>query len=136
MSKNKKIVAIALAMFIAAVFVIPGCQKDTTVYIPLKVQEITDSVHFAADIVPIFSKNCALSGCHVKGSRAPDLTADNAYNSLTNGNYINKTDPESSILYKRLTGVLTPAMPMGATPNPSNIDALVLAWIKQGAKKN
>ena len=136
MSKNKKIIAIALAMVIAVLFFISGCQKDTTVYIPLKTQEITDSVHFAADIVPIFTKNCALSGCHIKGGKKPDLTVDAAYNSLISGHYVDKATPENSIIYKRLKGELTPQMPLGGTPNPSNIDALILAWIKQGAIKN
>jgi len=27
-------------------------------------------------------------------------------------------------------------MPLGAATNPSNINALMLAWIKQGAKNN
>jgi hypothetical protein len=62
--------------------------------------------------------------------------ADKAYNSLISGDFISVSDPESSILYERLTGKLSPAMPMGKDSNPSNINALVLAWIKQGAKKN
>ena|ERR1035437_2284111 len=132
----KKLLAGAFGMLLLVVILISGCRKDTTVIIPLKPPGITRAVSFSKDLVPIFSTNCALSGCHAGGGHAPDLESDKAYNSLTNGNFINKTAPESSIIYERLTGKLTPSMPMGAAPNPSNIEGLLLAWIKQGAKKN
>jgi hypothetical protein len=61
--------------------------------------------------------------------------ADNAYNSLMS-KYVDIKTPENSILYERLTGKLSPSMPMGRTNNPSNINSLVLAWITQGAKNN
>jgi hypothetical protein len=131
---NNNKVILLLALFII-LLVIPGCQKDTTVIVPT-VTTVTKTVLFSKDIVPLFTANCALSGCHASGGHIPNLTAGQAYNSLLNGNYVNKATAESSILYKRLTGVLSPAMPLGAASNPSNINGLVLAWIKQGAKNN
>ena len=135
MLKNK-IIAIALLMFIVVVIVITGCQKDTTVYVPLAAPSVTKTVSFSKDLVPIFAANCAKSGCHVAGGHAPDLTSANAYNSIVDNSLINKTTPESSVIYERLTGKLSPSMPIGGAANPSNIEGLLIAWIKQGAKKN
>lgn len=135
----KKIIIIALAILaiLAMVVVfISGCRKDITVKIPVKAPAITRTVSFLKDLVPIFKTSCAMSGCHTGGGRAPDLSADKAYKELIDGKFIDKSNPENSILFKRLTGKLTPVMPIGAPINPSNLNALVLAWIKQGAKKN
>ena len=49
---------------------------------------------------------------------------------------VDLNDPKSSEVMGWLTGTIKPAMPLGATTNPSNINALMLAWIKQGAKNN
>ena len=115
---------------------ITGCEKDTTLVIPLAPPVVNKTVSFNKDIVPLLTKNCALSGCHISGGHKPDLSVEKAYNSLIDGKYVDKTAPEKSIIYERLICKLSPAMPMGASPNPSNIDGLMLAWIKQGAKKN
>lgn len=127
---------IVIATFSLGVLLIAGCRKDITFIMKPQSVAVTDTVSFSKELVPIFTTNCALSGCHATGGHAPNLMADKAYNSLISGDYINVIDPESSILYERLTGKLIPAMPMGKDSNPSNINALVLAWIKQGAKKN
>jgi hypothetical protein len=50
--------------------------------------------------------------------------------------FVDTKSAETSILYERLIGKLSPQMPMGAAKNPGNLNNLVLAWIKQGAKKN
>ena len=131
--KKTIITAVALGgLFIAS------CQKDTTLIIkPPPAVEVTKPVSFSKDLVPLFTANCALSGCHGDGGHAPDLVASKAYTSLMNDpDFVLVKDPENSTIYLRLTGKLSPAMPMGKPTNPSNINGLVLAWIKQGAKKN
>jgi hypothetical protein len=125
--------ALITASVILLVFA--GCAKDTTVY-PGTETEITRPVSFSKDLQPIFTKSCALGGCHATGGKAPILTEGSSYNSLINGNYVNLSKPESSDVYLWLTGVETPAMPLGAANNPSNVNGLTLAWIKQGAKNN
>jgi len=125
--------ALITASVILLVFA--GCAKDTTVY-PDTETEVTTPVSFSSDLQPIFTKSCALSGCHAAGGKAPILTEGTSYNSLINGNYIDLSKAESSVLYQWLTGVKTPAMPIGAANNPSNVNGLTLAWIKQGAKNN
>lgn len=130
----KKIIITAAAL--GGLF-IAGCQKDTTLIIKPVPVVITKVVSFSKDLVPLFTANCALSGCHATGGHAPNLMADKAYSSLMDDpDFVLVKDAENSTLYKRLTGKLSPAMPMGKTTNPGNINNLVLAWIKQGAKKN
>ncbi len=111
---------------------ITGCYKVTT--LDLRNEAITGDVSFLNDVIPILEESCALSGCHATGGQAPDLTAGNAFTSLSNGGYLDVDSPESSVLYEWLTGVRTPAMPIsGSDPT---INAKILAWISQGAQNN
>ena len=130
----KKIIT-TVVLGVMVLFIVPGCYKVATVTIDNS-PAVTKTVSLGGDLIPIFAKNCVLSGCHNSGGQAPDLSMSNAYNSLTTGNFINKTTPLNSTLYLWLTGKEAVAMPFGATNNPSNINAQVLAWITQGAKNN
>jgi hypothetical protein len=110
-----------------------GCYKDKTVIID-NTEEITRTVTYANDILPIFNKSCNISGCHSSGGIKPDLSAVNAYNSLTVGNYFNTTAAANSTLYLWMSG--KKGTPMPTTGINKDYNALVLAWIKQGAKNN
>ena len=91
---------------------------------------VPDSVKFSANILPIFTANCAKSGCHVKGVQAPDLSAPNAYNSLIFYGYVDTDFPAQSSLYLKIT---SGSMKDKAT----DVDrALILKWIQQGALDN
>jgi hypothetical protein len=129
---NKTIMGIMLLGSVA-LLLLPGCYKDKTV-ISDTGPAITRTVTFANDIIPIFNKSCSVTGCHTSGGKSPDLTASNAYNSLKVGNYFNTGNPEASVIYLWLTGKKTTQMPVGGMNKDYN--ALVLAWIKQGAKNN
>ena len=89
---------------------------------------------FSADIIPIFNASCNVSGCHNKGGQKPDLSAENAFNTLTNGGYIDKATPESSSLYLWMTG--KKGTPMPVSGSNATYNAKVLAWIEQGAHNN
>ena len=130
----KKIIAMAVPGVIVLLFA-QGCYKDVTVKMDSS-PAITSAVSLSKDIIPIFSKSCTSAGCHSSGGHIPDLSSANAYNSLIKGNFTNTHSPSSSILYLWLTGKEAEAMPFGAANNPSNINALTLAWITQGAKNN
>ncbi len=130
MLKNKRIYGF-LAGFIFLLLM--GCYKDKTVYFDTG-EEITRQVSFSNDVVPIFNKSCNISGCHSPGGKTPDLSIVNAYTSLSNGGYVNTSDPQSSILYLWMTGKKATPMPIGGINKDYN--ALVLAWIKQGAQNN
>ena len=131
---SKKIVLTVLSLFVVTILLTVSCTKTTTVLQDNSVA-ITTTVSFSKDIVPILNTSCAVSGCH-GGSVAPNLSSATAYNALQNGNLINTATPASSEVYLWLTGKRAVAMPAGKANNPSNINALMLAWIKQGAKNN
>ncbi|HVM89835.1 MAG TPA: hypothetical protein VMT76_16735 [Puia sp.] len=130
MSKYRIIAFLSAVMF----FFITGCYKTVTV-LEDTTPAVTKPVSFSKDIVPILTSSCAKSGCH-NGSVAPNLNASVAYTSLINGSYTNTAAPEKSEVYLWLTGKESATMPLGAANNPSNINGLMLAWIKQGAKNN
>ena len=121
-------------MATAFMLTLVGCTKTTSVLLDNS-PAVTGTVSFSKDIVPLLTKNCAISGCH-SGSVAPNLSSTLAYNSLKSGNYVSTSSPSTSLVYLWLTGKESATMPMGATNNPSNINALMLAWIKQGANNN
>ncbi|QEC55957.1 hypothetical protein [Flavisolibacter ginsenosidimutans] len=123
--------AIALILC-GSIFSLVSCYKNKTVL--QDTAEITRTVTFSQDIIPIFNKSCNLSGCHSSGGQAPNLTEANAFNSLTIGNYIDKTSPENSTIYLKMTGKRGTPMPVSGSNKDYN--ALILAWIKQGANNN
>ncbi len=86
-------------------------------------------VSFTTQIAPIFSSKC--TGCHNTGGQTPDLTADNAYSSLTSSSrYVNTSEPATSLIY-------TKPSPTGSHVKYSEAEAaLVLTWITQGAQNN
>lgn len=88
---------------------------------------------FSADIIPIFEASCNIAGCH-NGTVTPDLRRNNAYFSLSKGNYINTSDPQNSELYQWMNGNRAFPMPL-IGPNPA-YNQKVLAWITQGALNN
>ncbi len=86
-------------------------------------------ISFATEITPIFASKC--TSCHDPGGRTPDLTAANAYSSLTSSDrYVNTSAPETSLIY-------TKPSPTGSHIKYSETEAAkVLTWITQGAQNN
>ncbi|MGZ5247671.1 MAG: hypothetical protein ACXWCR_11235 [Flavitalea sp.] len=132
---TKKIITIAVVLVASCIILMTSCYKVVTVDLQSN-EEVTRTVSLADDITPIFSQSCSISGCHNSGGIRPDLTVERLYTSLINGNYVNMDTPENSEIYLWMTGKRGTAMPVGAANNPSNINQLVLAWIKQGAENN
>ncbi len=131
MLRNKTLMGAILIS--TAVLMLAGCYKDKTIVFDTGA-EITRSVTFSGDIAPILNKSCNASGCHAQGGIKPDLSSANAFNSLTIGNYVNTTAAESSSLYLWMTG--KKGVPMPTSGVNKDYNALVLAWIKQGAQNN
>jgi hypothetical protein len=131
----KKKIAIIYSLLGILMFAITGCEKATTIVINPG-SSITTEMSFANDIIPIFTKSCALSGCHSSGGRTPDLSAANAYNSLITGNFVKANNPDNSDLMLWLTGKKSSIMPLGSSSPNQDINAKIYAWIKQGAKNN
>ena len=121
-SKLRNIVLVILGtVFLAA------CTSKTIVPIPV----VTGPVSFSTDVIPVFSSNCAISGCHVAGNIAPDLTASKAYNSLMTMNLVDTVHPNQSVIYLKIsTGTMNQYI-----KTPVN-QQIILNWITQGAKNN
>jgi hypothetical protein len=89
-------------------------------------------VSFSGDLVPIFTANCALGGCHDGTAHNPVLTADEAYGSILNGGFINTVVPTNSILYGEVkSGEMPPTGALKATDIQKILD-----WIRNGAPNN
>jgi hypothetical protein len=112
------------AIIVAAVIGgLSSCEKYS--WMPVKINP-TDSVHFQAEIQPIFTANCI--SCH-GAIKAPDIRDGRAYNALIKGGYVNQPG-ETSKLYTKMIGT-------EHTPRSSDVDKQkVLIWINQGAKNN
>jgi hypothetical protein len=108
-----------------------SCEKD---YLTKKKVEITTPVSFATDIVPILTEDCSIAGCHVAGGPPPNLTAAKAYDELTGLGYVDTSNAEQSLLYKRIVATVNPMPP--SAPLTAEEIGYILAWIKQGAQNN
>ena len=93
---------------------------------------IPDSVSFATDIMPLFKGSCDAGVCHGKGGKAPELTDENAYTSLTTGGFVDLGTPENSIIYTKMA----PGGSMNKYLQSAGDPQLVLKWIQDGALDN
>jgi hypothetical protein len=108
--------------------VLSSCYKD--VILPATVStKPPQYVSFSSELQPIFTTNCALSGCHVKGSQAPYLSADVSYQQLLGG-FVNTIKPDQSELYIQINGNMQVHIP--------NADdrQKIYDWIRNGAPNN
>ena len=87
---------------------------------------VPEEVSFSVDLIPLFEAKC--NACHA--SVAPVLTSDVAYGNLINFNYVNTSDPSSSLLYTKIDG--------GSMDSYANNEdrSIVLKWVEQGALDN
>lgn len=130
MKKHNYIVIFISLLFLAA---LSSCQYDNPYVTPTPPLPPDQTVYFSTDIQPIFN-NAGCVACHKTGAQAPDLTSGKAYQDIVNMNLVDTANPESSKIYWE--------------PNSDNTGAhawkkytaaqaaLVLQWIKQGAKDN
>lgn len=111
-----------------------------------------DSISLARDVQPIFTANCALSGCHAGSSPVlgQNLSAGLAYASIVNvpaqeapGFFrVRPSLPDSSYLVHKIEGTQGELggsggrMPLGAPPLSVAEIATIRAWIAAGAPNN
>jgi hypothetical protein len=111
-----------------------------------------DSISLTRDVQPIFTANCALSGCHA--GTAPvlgqNLAAGLAYGSIVEvpsqeaaGYFrVRPFFPDSSYLVHKIEGTQTllggsgARMPLGAAPLTTAEIATIRSWIAVGAPNN
>lgn len=108
-------------------FMVASCEYESVE--PVEVDPDTE-LSFKDDIIPIFNESCNSSGCHATGDWAPDLTPENAYESLFANGHVDTVTPENSVLYESMN---SGSMKTYSTPEDTQI---ILTWIEQGAKDN
>lgn len=127
---KKFVIGYCVAVVIALSFI--GCYRDITSP-GADPNGPPQNVSFSGDVIPILSKNCALSGCHdAVPAHKPALTSDKAFGSLTTGGYINTLVPDQSVIYK---AVKSGAMPSSGPLKSSDIQK-IYDWIRTGAPNN
>jgi hypothetical protein len=108
------------------------------------------SVSYSRQVQPLFTRNCAVSGCHVPGNPMAGLVLASgfSYDALVNVKAtqtsdlrVEPTNPSGSYIYKKITQNPPPVgwqMPAPATGSVLTKDEkdLVGRWILQGAANN
>ena len=101
---------------------------------------IIAGVSYSAQIQPVFTDNCALSGCHMGPAPTGGLrlmSYTHVMNGGVSGPVIIPFEPDSSLLIKRIEGTITPRMPFNGPPYlPDSTIQLIRTWIAQGAQDN
>ena len=109
-----------------------GCKYDFI--LPEKVPVIDNGgqpISFATQVVPIFSTGDKCTSCHKSGGMGtPDLSTASTVYSLIVPKYVNTTSPENSEIYINASSG-THYAKVTATQA-----AIILTWIKEGAKNN
>jgi hypothetical protein len=119
-------------VFFSAILLLISITSCEYEFIQADLPDLNYPVSFSNDILPIFTIKNNCTSCHRTGGTSPDLTLENAYNSIM-PDLIDAANPELSIIY--------------TIPGPSSLShdfkkythaqaALVIEWIIQGAENN
>jgi len=124
-----------------------GCAGDGSTF----VEPSDTSMVFADDVQPIFTANCAFSGCHAGSSPAQgmNLSDGQAYANIVNVQSnesgllrVDPGDPDQSYLVHKIQGTQGTVggsggqMPLGGTPLTQAQINLIREWITNGAQEN
>ncbi len=117
------------AIAVLTIFMALGCHNS---------EQVKTDPSFADDIQPVFNNSCI--SCHNATENAGSynltsysLAMGNGTDSIPN---IIAGNADSSLLYERITGMITPQMPLGGTPLDAMEEATIRNWINKGAKDN
>jgi hypothetical protein len=110
------------------------------------------AVTLSGDVQPIFTDNCASSGCHAgaQPQRGQNLSEGQAFpnivgvpsTELPSMNRVTPGDPEMSYLVHKIEGTQATVggsgqrMPLGTGALPQSEIDIIRAWITDGAKDN
>jgi hypothetical protein len=118
-------------LFFLIATVLTGCYKDVNLPTPAADPNgPPQQVSFKTDIAPLLATNCALSGCHVKGSQSPDMELGVSYQSLVNGGFVNTLIPNQSEIYIQINGNMEEHIPNAVDRKK------IYDWIRTGALNN
>ena len=100
--------------------------------------DVAPAVSFSKDIVPILTASCAInSSCHLVANSlnlGTALDSADAYTTIIAKELVSTSNPSSSLLYVEVQSGEMPKPPAAALA--ASQQALILEWIKQGAKNN
>jgi len=124
-----------ILVLLLGVFVVTACEYEFVEQeeIVVPTPDPDNPLSFADDIVPIFTNGNYCTACHDTGGEEPNLEAASAYNSLTNGGYINTTNPEQSTL---ITVAGPGTSEHGWKKFTNSQTEKILQWISEGASNN
>lgn len=109
-----------------------GCKYDFI--LPVEVPPVDNGgqpVSFATQVIPVFANGNKCTQCHKPGGLgSPDLSNAATIYSLIVPKYVNTASPESSTIYVNASSGSHYAKLSAADA------ALLLQWIKEGAKNN
>ncbi len=92
------------------------------------------TVSYSQDVQPIFNQRCIM--CH-GGSAGLWLDSyERVMAGSERGPVVVPGEPEASELYRRITGVSQPSMPLGQPPLSQQEIETIRRWIAEGAPKN
>jgi hypothetical protein len=126
-----------------------GCSKGSLYPSQPSSPPTSQTVSFQTNVQPIFTANCATSGCHINpgAQQGLDLSTGNAYANIVNvqsrenPSYyrVKPSNADSSYLYLKITGAsgITGVRMPYLRPQLSQTDMQTIqSWINQGAKNN
>jgi hypothetical protein len=105
------------------------------------------AVSFSAQVQPIFTASCAVTGCHIPGGNGPmsmeasvsrgNLVGVDMRNSACGGKRVVAGDANASGTVKKLEGTTCGnRMPLGGSALPTAQIDVIRTWINQGARNN
>jgi hypothetical protein len=121
---------------------------ENEIVITIVVRPVSAGVSFSSHVQPIFTNNCATSGCHLPGGSAPfSLQPGQSYGLIVNVlatmgpcagvPRVKPSDAAGSALYRRLQGTSCGSqMPQGLPPLADSLQNRIRDWINQGALNN
>lgn len=136
-------------LIVLSAILLAACSKSSSSNPMTTSSSDSGTVSFTGQVQPIFSSNCASSGCHAGpgAQQGMDLSSGNAYNSIVNKKStevsafyrVEPSKSDSSYLYMKITGAagITGArMPFQRGALGSSDMQTIKDWIDQGAKSN
>ncbi len=131
----RRIIQIIMVIgFVLPFLIVFGCEDSTGPGSDIVFPD-TD-VSYSQHVQPLFDQTCALSGCHNDATRAGDLSLTSYHNLTQRPNIVVPGDPNSSLLYLRITGQIGQQMPLNRPPLTQNQQEGIRTWIVEGADFN
>ena len=147
---KKKILGLSIVLFIALSIFYCGGGGNGTPGTPDIPDTVISNPSFSTDIQPIFSSNCAVSGCHNSTAQAGlNLSQGQAYANLVNVDSTQDTqrpvrkrvlpgDAANSVLVIKIEAnpPFGDRMPQGRSPLSSIQITNIKNWVDRGARNN